>query len=180
MSTLSQQLGDIVFGLIEVSFCHNGFCESNSTSPVHGYFSALLAVILGAALAYFYSRRLEKRKAHLLLISEFSNDLRKISELCEIYWLSDHTESARKKELEAVGYQLRSALTATAEYRELIKSLMGSRFADFDSLDTRLTMVATGGNFQTKAMKSSPETFQEIMSLILKTELILRTIRKGF
>lgn len=155
--------------------------SSSAAAPAfHSYLSAISAVVVGAVLAYVYTKRLEKRKAQLLLINEFSSDLRRISELCEQYWLGDHSDESKETELAAVGFKLRAALMATAEYRELIKSLMGDQFNDFDKLDIRLTMLATGGNFQTSSMKSSPETFQEIASVILKTEMILRTLRNGF
>ena len=164
----------------DFSVCVNCIPSSAAASAAHSYFSAISAVVVGGILAYIYTKRLEKRKAQLLLISEFSSDLRKISDLCEQYWLGDHADENKKTELAAVGYKLRAALMATAEYRELIKSLMGDQFNNFDKLDTRLTMLATGGDFQTSRMKSSPETFQEITSVILKTEMILRTLRNGF
>lgn len=160
--------------------CFSVTSYSATTSVVHTYLSAIPAVVLGALLAYAYTKRLEKKKITLSLISDFSSDLRKINDLCEKYWLGDHSDVSRQPELAAVGYKLRAALMATAEYRELMRSLMGPRFEDFDKLDTLLTMAATGGNFQTSSMKSSPETFQEISSLVLKTELILRTLRSSF
>lgn len=154
--------------------------QPTSTSVIHTYFSAISAVLFGAILAYLYTRRLEKRKAEILIIAEFSNDLKKISDLCERYWLADHSDNGKKAELAVVGYKLRAALTATAEYRELMKTLMGKKFQDFDVLDTRLSMIATGGNFQSSSMKAAPETFQEINSIIAKTEFILRSLRNGF
>ncbi len=154
------------------------FCQS--TSNIHSYGSAVAAVLIGAALAFYYSKRLEKRKAQIATLLEFSTDLNAIRTLSEEYWLGDHSDKKEKSKLAVAGYKLCAALMATTEYRSLMISLLGKRFSDFENLDTRLMIVATGGNFQTSMMKASPETYQEISYLVFKTEAILRELRSHF
>ncbi len=137
--------------------------------------SSIVAVMVAALLAYIYTKNIEAKKAKIHVLEEFSRDLAKIAYLSEIYWLGDHSDQSKRHELLAAGYKLRSALMATAEYRGLMKSILKEDFIDFDSLDVKLFIACTGGKFQTSAMEASPETFQEISSLITKTEQIYRS-----
>lgn len=114
------------------------------------------------------------------MLLEFSADLNTIKSLSEEYWLGNHSDKNKKLYLDSVGYKLRAALMATTEYRELMSSLLGRRFHEFNELDIRLMMAATGGNFQTSKVAASPSTYQEIAFLIFKTEAILRDLRSRF
>lgn len=149
-------------------------------SSLHSYGSAIIAVLVGALLAFLYSKQLEKRKAEISMLLEFSADLNTIKSLSEEYWLGNHSDKNKKLYLDSVGYKLRAALMATTEYRELMSSLLGRRFHEFNELDIRLMMAATGGNFQTSKVAASPSTYQEIAFLIFKTEAILRDLRSRF
>lgn len=150
---------------------------SASSHVLHSYASATLAVFIGGGLAFAYTKYLEKTKTRREVLSEFSSDLNSILRLCEDYWLGDHSNKDEKVKLEKSGHILASKILATTEYRPLIKKLMKKSFNDFESLDVRLFMLATGGGFQTRGMASSPETYAEISTVIYKTELILRELR---
>ena len=146
---------------------------------IHMYLSALLAVLAGALIAYIYTRRFEKIRAEREVLSEFSNDLLEIWQLCQVYWLGNHLDRARALDLENTSHVLISKLQATTEYRPLIKSLMGINFTIYDELDSDLFIYATGGNFQTSAMEASPDTYKEISAVLVKIEHILRSLRSG-
>lgn len=149
-----------------------------ASPPVyHSYLSNITAVVVGAAVAFWYTKHLNKSNSEKETLSEFSTDLKEVLRLCEEYWLWKSSPNTDPNELDRLGVILSSRLFATAEYRPLIQSLMGDRFSEFDALDTRLTIVATGGNFQTKRMAPEPQTYQQICSIIFKTELILRQLR---
>lgn len=147
------------------------------THVVHSYASATVAVLVGGALAYLYTRHLEKKKSQRDMLAEFSDDLKAIQNLCEEYWLGDHKDTKEAPKLIKAGHILGAKILATTEYRPLIKKLMKNSYEDFESLDVRLFMLATGGNFQTNKMAASPQTYAEISSVIFKTELILRELR---
>lgn len=159
-------IGDILFSI------------KNDASPVyHTYLSAVLAVLLGALLAFLYTKRIEKRKAYHQVIIDFSSDLKSIMNLCEDYWLGDHHDNKERIRLNKMSYLISAKLNETNEYRPLMEELLGEKFSDYENLDEKLFEVATGGNFQTSKMQSCPETFMEISSLIVKIEHCLRETR---
>lgn len=147
------------------------------TPAFHSYASSILAVLVGGVLAYAYTLRLENKKSQREVLAEFSEDLKAIQNLCEMYWLGDHEDENEAPKLDKAGHVLASKLMATTEYRPLMKKLMKERYEDFESLDVRLFMLVTGGSFQTSRMEASPQNFAEISSVIFKTELILRELR---
>lgn len=153
------------------------FAEPDSPPVYHSYISNITAVLVGAAVAFAYTKYINKSNSEKEILSEFSADLKEVLRLCEEYWLWKSSTDKDPDELDRLGFILSSRLFATAEYRPLMQKLMGNRFSEFDALDSRLTIVATGGNFQTKRMSPEPQTYQQICSIIFKTELILRQLR---
>lgn len=155
------------------------FIVNQPASPpvYHSYLSNITAVIVGAAVAFWYTKYINKSNSEKETLSEFSSDLKEILLLCENYWLWESSVDKTDDDLKKLGYILSARLLATAEYRPLIKKLMDNKFDDFDALDTKLTIVATGGNFQTTKMSPEPHTYQQICSIVYKTELILRELR---
>ena len=153
------------------------FSQPASPPVYHSYLSNITAVVVGAAIAFGYTKYLNQSNSEKETLSEFSSDLKEVLKLCEEYWLWKSSSNTDHNELERIGVVLSSRLFATAEYRPLIQRLMGDKFDEFDALDTRLTIVATGGSFQTRRMTPEPHTYQQICSIIFKTEMILRDLR---
>jgi hypothetical protein len=107
---------------------------------------------------------------------DYISDLNQIENLVRKYWLFDAKAKGltSKSEHQAIGDELRAKLQATTTYRELTSDLLKSDFGSFDALDLRLLDVATGGCFQARPFKSSPEVYSESVEIIQEMRVILR------
>jgi hypothetical protein len=162
-----------------------------SKSPLFGHFSyrhalvpVLTGVVAAAFFAFCYTLYFNIRTARNDILKDFYSDLDEIERLAAEYWLSNHSSENfhDKNKLDIVGFKLRAKFNASMEYRDLHLSMF-NRCAQnkYRELDIKLFINATGGNFQTKNMQASPETYNEIVNIIyqMKTLIRSRRIRKS-
>ncbi|MBS1096270.1 hypothetical protein JK191_01505 [Gluconobacter sphaericus] len=161
--------------------------QVNIPPVAHTFFSYIFStlpgvssVILGALLAFSYTLYFNVRTARNDLLKEFYSDISETEHLISEYWLGNHNSKNKDEieKLEVVGHKLRAKLNTSILYDESEIHLFRKKYkSSYKKLNNQLFEIATGGNFQTKKMEASPETYARSLAILSQIRDIVRTIR---
>ncbi|MFT9092173.1 MAG: hypothetical protein ABF479_14420 [Gluconacetobacter sp.] len=156
-------------------------------APAHNFWNYAWAslpnvtgVTIAALCAFGYTFYFNVRTARNDVLKDVHSDLSDIESLITEYWLGDHAskDEKEKSRLDSVGHELRSKLNSSMIYRDRYLFFFKKEDQErYKELDTKLFMAATGGDFQTKRMRSSPQTYNDIITILYDLRALMRKTR---
>lgn len=155
--------------------------------PAHDFWNYIWAslptvtgVIVAASCAFGYTFYFNVRSARNDVLKDVHSDLSDIESLVTEYWLGDHSSKVKKTKLslDAVGHELRAKLNSSMIYRDRYLYFFKKKDRiQYNDLETKLFMKATGGDFQTQKMQASPQTYNDIIVILYDLRALMRKTR---